>query len=139
VSEVEKIDRAIKAVKMIVTNLQQKVGELTKTIHQHEEQMQTLIETTRTEPSISEDMDLERLNALDEKVKADTGRLDQLETGHSDLDTKLTALRGKLAEVEDTINVAETPAISSFDSRGLQPLYQCLSSSCSIGKGFHTA
>ncbi|MFW9916954.1 MAG: hypothetical protein ACFFGZ_15210, partial [Candidatus Thorarchaeota archaeon] len=171
-SEVEKLDRAIKAVKMIVTNLQQKVGELTKTIQQHEEQMQTLMETASADPSTSAGMDPDRLNGLDAQLKAetervtqmeqkiegvdqllldlrgelqtiqqepsradpnqmkalegkveaitkrldevgslDTGRFDQLETGQQALETKLTALRGKLAEMEDTIKVSETPSI----------------------------
>ena len=117
--EIEKLERSIKAVKIVVMDLKKKVGDLAKDMKNQEanfkkqnDQFQTIVKTVDAakEQMVPAGIDPKRLNELDAKVKSETDRMNQIEKKLGDLDQTLTTLREGHQELHQRLEGIGTPA-----------------------------
>ncbi|MFQ6123336.1 MAG: hypothetical protein ACE5R6_01835 [Candidatus Heimdallarchaeota archaeon] len=113
--DTKKLDRSIKAIKVVVMDLKKKVGDLVKDVKNQEanlkkqnNQLQKLAEavnaavdlTKRKEQLVPEGFDPEKLKGLDTKINSEIDRLNQIEQKFEAVDQMLTALRKELQELQ---------------------------------------
>ncbi|MFQ5821642.1 MAG: hypothetical protein ACE5I5_16785, partial [Candidatus Heimdallarchaeota archaeon] len=117
--EIEKLERSIKAVKIVVMDLKKKVGDLAKdmknqeaTFKKQNDQFQTIVKTVDAakEQMVPAGIDPKRLNELDAKVKSETDRMDQIEKKFGDLDQTLATLSEGLQGLHQRLEGIGTPA-----------------------------